>query len=720
MKKLTSIILGVFLLESFFVKADEGMWLPILINQNMATMTEMGIQLSAEDIYSVNHTSVKDAIITLDHGSCTGELISAEGLILTNHHCGYGEIQEHSTVEHDYLTNGFWAMSKEEELANPGKTVSFLKRVEDISERIQKEVPSDITQEERKIILDSLINVIIEEAENKDTLYEANVESMFKGNFYYLFVYETFKDIRLVGAPPESIGKFGSDTDNWMWPRHTGDFSMFRIYTDSLGNPADYSDDNIPYKSKYFLPISIDGYKKGDFAFIMGYPGTTTRYLTSFGLEYVMAYENPNRVKIRGLKQGVWKKYMENDDEIRIQYSEKYARSSNYWKYSLVQNKALKKLKVYDRKVEIEKDFTSWVEADEDRVKKYGKALSLIKESVEATNELRSSKQYLVETQIRGAELFRFAYWANGLFSALRKDSVELIDKEVKDYKKEVVKFFKNYNINVDKETTVALIKMYVKDVNNIFYPDYIENILNKKYKGDVDKFVNDIYKKSIFSSETRLNKFLSEPKSKTLSKDIVFIIANSIVDKYYILGDEIEEISIGGQEGMRLFVAGLLEKNKGKMYYPDANSTMRLTYGTVGDYSPGDAVQYSYFTTLKGVMEKEDPDNREFMVPAKLKDIYIEKDYGQYANADGTMSVCFTTNNDITGGNSGSPVMNNKGQLIGVAFDGNSESMSGDIIFENSMQKCINVDIRYILLIIDKYAGATNLIEEMNIVKSE
>jgi hypothetical protein len=719
MKKITGVVLSVLLSVSFLVRADEGMWLPILINNNMATMTSMGIELTADDIFSINNTSIKDAIIALDHGSCTGEVISAEGLVLTNHHCGYGEIQEHSCVEHDYLTEGFWAMSKDEELANPGKTVSFLKRTEDVSDRILSELPNGISQEERKTIVDSIISVIIDEV-TEDTDLDADVESMFKGNSYYLFVYQTFKDIRLVGAPPEAIGKFGSDTDNWMWPRHTGDFSIFRIYTDSLGNPAEYSENNIPYKSKYFLPISVDGYKKGDFTFIMGYPGSTTRYLTSFGLRYVMDYENPNRVKIRGVKQNIWKKYMDKDDQIRIQYSAKYARSSNYWKYSLEQNKALKKLGVYEQKVRLEEDFTSWVNADDNREVMYGKALSLIKESTESTNELRSAKQYLVETQIYGSEVFLFAYWAEDLFDALEKDSVDLINERVFEYEKPTNDFFKNYNIDVDKESTIALIELFVNDVDEKYYPDYIDKILKKKYKGNVEKFVNDIYAKSIFTDKDRMEKFLSEPKAKVLSKDMVFIVAKSIINKYQDLKNKVEDKRDGEKEGMRLFVAGLMEKDKGKMFYPDANSTMRLTYGTVGDYSPGDAVQYSYYTTLKGVMEKEDADNPEFNVPAKLKDIYLDKDYGIYGNSDGTMNVCFTTNNDITGGNSGSPVINAKGQLIGVAFDGNSESMSGDITFENTMQKCINVDIRYILLIIDKYAGATNLIEEMNIVKTQ
>ena len=719
MKKITTFLLGLLMSVAFLAKADEGMWLPILINQNMATMTEMGIKLTADDLFNINQSSVKDAIIALDHGSCTGELISGEGLVLTNHHCGYGEIQSHSTVEHDYLTDGFWAMSKDQELSNPGKTASFLINVEDVTDRVLAVVPEGSDQATRNHLIDSIATVIADES-TKDNGYDANVESMFKGNYYYLFVYETFLDIRLVGAPPESIGKYGSDTDNWMWPRHTGDFSMFRIYADAEGKPAKYSEDNVPYKPKHFLPISIDGYKKDDFAFIMGYPGRTQRYLTSFGLKYVMDFENPNRVKIRGVKQGIWKKDMDKDTKVRIQYASKHARSANYWKYSLEQNKALKKLDVYGQKVELEKEFTDWVNEDDARKEKYGNALELIKIAVVETNEQNSARQYLLETQLYGAESFMFAYRASSLMAALATpDSTVLIKKQTERFKGAAEDFFKDYNAPTDKKTTATLIKLFMEDVDPKYYPDYINKLVIKKYKGNVDKFVNDLFKKSIFTDRTRLDAFLEKPSSKVLGKDLAFMASTSVIMQLRAFYGLEQQASLDKQEGMRLFVAGLLEMNPNKAYSPDANSTMRLTYGSVGDYSPGDAIQYSYVTTLKGVMEKEDPNVREFNVPAKLKEIYKNKDYGRYGNEDGTMTVCFTTNNDITGGNSGSPVINAKGQLIGAAFDGNSESMSGDIAFEKSMQKCINVDIRYVLLIIDKYAGAQNLIDEMNIVKT-
>jgi hypothetical protein len=720
MKKFSAFLLGAFMSVAFFAKADEGMWLPILINQNMATMTEMGIKLTAEDIYNVNQSSVKDAIIALDHGNCTGELISGEGLVLTNHHCGYGEIQSHSTVEHDYLTDGFWAMSKKEELSNPGKTASFLVRVSDVTERVLAAVSNDADQATRNHLVDSISTVISEEA-TKDSHYNADVESMFKGNQYYLFVYETYRDIRLVGAPPESMGKFGSDTDNWMWPRHTADFSMFRIYAGVDGKPADYAEDNVPLKPKHFLPISIDGVKKDDFAFIMGYPGRTQRYMTSYELEYTMNFENPNRAKIRGLKQSIWKKDMDADTKVRIQYASKHARSANYWKYSIEQNKALKKLNVLEQKQNLEKDFMAWVNKDEARKAKYGTALSLIDEAISETSEIKSAQQFMLETQFYYyGEAYLLAYRASALAAALSTpDSVELIKRRIERFKGQSQDFFKDYNAATDAKTSPALLKLFMEDVSEAYYPSYINDVVMKKYKGNVDKYFADFFKKSIFVDEAKLNAFLEKPSLKVLSKDPAFAAVNSVLKTLRSFGGVTHSAQLKQQEGMRLFVAGLLEMNPDKAYAPDANSTMRLTYGSVGDYSPGDAVKYSYFTTLEGVMEKEDPDVREFNVPAKLKEIYKNKDYGRYGNADGTMNVCFTTNNDITGGNSGSPVINAKGQLIGAAFDGNSESMSGDIAFEKSMQKCINVDIRYVLLIIDKFAGAQNLIDEMKIIKT-
>jgi len=721
MRNIKLLFIGVLLFITTLIKADEGMWLPILINQNMASMTEMGLELTAEDLYNINQSSVKDAIIALDRGSCTGELISAEGLFLTNHHCGYGEIQSHSSVEHDYLTDGFWAMTKEEELPNPGKTVSFLVSAANVTNKILSKIPVSSSQTERNSIVDSVLMQLVEEATD-GTHYEAVIESMFHGNQYYLFIYEVYSDVRLVGAPPESIGKYGSDTDNWMWPRHTGDFSLFRIYTSPEGEPAAYSEDNIPLKSKHFLPISIDGIEKDDFTFIMGYPGSTDRYLTSYGLKYTIDTYNPVWSKIRGIKQDIWKVDMEASDKVRIQYATKFAHSANYWKYAIAQNEALKKLKVYDQKLALENEFLTWVNADASRKAKYGNPFTLIEEAYELNNEYTTAKLYIRETQIVGAELFYFAKVFETLESALKKgEEAKEIAELTESLIEEIDLFFKDYNAPTDKKTTKALLKLFIDDIDAKYYPAYINKTVLGKYKGKVDKYVDDIFKKSIFTEEARLKAFLKTPTLKVLQNDLVYSATESIFDYYYDRFDEYrEEGNLKMQEGMRLFVGGLMEMNPDKPYAPDANSTMRLTYGTVGDYKPADAVHYSHFTTLKGVIEKADPNVREFNCPQKLIDIYNNKDYGDYGNEDGTMNVCFTSNNDITGGNSGSPVINGKGQLIGLAFDGNYEAMSGDISFEKNMQKCINVDIRYVLLIIDKFADAQNIIDELNIVKSE
>ncbi|RLD61915.1 MAG: serine protease [Bacteroidetes bacterium] len=721
MKKFISLFIVSSLFFSFSLKADEGMWLPILLEKyNIGTMTKMGLKLSAEDIYSINHSSIKDAILALDHGSCTAEVVSPDGLLLTNHHCGYGEIQAHSSTEHDYLTDGFWARSREEELANPGKTASFLIRVEDVTERIISQLNDTMPEARREAVVDSIAKVI-EKAATDSTFYNAKVNGMFKGNYYYLFVYETFKDIRLVGAPPESIGKFGSDTDNWMWPRHTGDFSMFRIYCSPDGKPAEYSEENVPFHPKHHLPISLKGVKNGDFAMILGYPGSTQRFLTSWGVKETIEQENPNRIKIRGKKQSIWKEDMSTSDKIRIQYSSKYARSSNYWKYSIGENKGLKRLKVYEQKQKLEARFTDWVNLDPQRKEKYGEALNLIEEAYKNSEKYNNAVQYLYETMIGGTEVVRFAMKGGQLNHLLNNspDSTNLINAGVEKLKAQAKDFFKDYSVTTDKKVFVALINMYYQDVPKEFHPDFY-NLINKKFKGSVEKFADYLYKKSIFVDQNRLNAFLSKPNKKVIAKDPAYIMMKSVINKYREIYAASKEFNSQLYKGERLFEAGLLEMDKNKAFYPDANSTMRLTYGKVGDYYPKDAVHYDYYTTLKGVMEKEDPNNHEFVVKQKLKDLYNAKDYGQYGDADGTLHLCFITDNDITGGNSGSPVINGEGQLIGIAFDSNWEGMSSDVAFDKEYVKCVNVDIRYVLFVIDKFAGATNLIDEMTIVTEE
>lgn len=715
MRKITLLLVSALMATPLALRADEGMWLPILLEKNMATMTEKGFMLTADDIYNINKACVKDAIVALDGGSCTASFVSADGLLMTNHHCGYDEIQSHSTVDNDLLTNGFVAKSKAEELPNPGKTAWLLVRVEDVTDQILSQIPEGSTESERDSIVEVMSDTIISRAID-GTLYTAHVKDMFFGNYYYLFVYEVFNDVRLVAAPPEAIGKFGADTDNWMWPRHTGDFSIFRVYCAPDSTPADYSEENVPYHPKHFLPISLNGYNENDFAFVMGYPGSTDRYFSSWETESEMAATNDVRALVRGTKQDVWESFMNNDDKIRIQYSSKFARSSNYWKYSIGQNRSLKRLHVVDQKRQLEADFTKWVNSDEARKAKYGKALDLIEDGVIQNLAYEEAITYIIEAQIYGFESVNFAIKLTRLTSVLTDKNA---DPEYVATVKEQIngiadEFFKDYNSEVDRQTTKEMIRLFIKKVSPEFYPEYITKTVLGKYKGNIDKFVDDAFAKSFLCNRAKFDAYLQKPTEKALTADPIASAARSIYQKYQFLKD----LCFNGYdklyEGMRLFVAGQMEMQPDKLFSPDANSTMRLTYGTIGGYKPADAVTYDFKTMLDGVMEKEDTAVREFNVPAKLKEIYNKKDYGRYGNPDGSLNVCFTTNNDITGGNSGSPVMNAKGELIGLAFDGNWESMSGDIAFEQQLQKCIAVDIRYVLLIIDKYFGAQNLIDEM------
>ncbi len=717
MRKIMIFLTGFLLTLGMNVRADEGMWLLTLLGQlNMDQMHEMGLELSAEQIYSVNHSSLKDAVGALDYGNCTSELVSPEGLILTNHHCGYAEIQSHSSVEHDYLKNGFWAMTREEELPNVGKTISFLVRLEEITDKVLPLLSEDLTGIAREQKVNLITGELVKKATG-GTPYEAHVESFFNGTRYFLIVLETYRDVRLVGAPPESVGKFGHDTDNWMWPRHTGDFSMFRVYTAPDGSPAGYSPENIPLKSKYFLPVSLKGYKKGDFSMVMGYPGSTDRYMTSFEVQELLDIEHPNRIRIRGLKQRIMMEDMVASDAVRIMYSSKYSISSNYWKYSIGQREGLIHLKVMERKRAMEKTFTDWVEADPAKKEKFGDALGKIQEGVKERRDLVFSQQYLFECMYQGMETVNFGLKFRRLFEELSKDTPDAaaVQKQAEEIRSGLNDFYKDYNLTTDRKITEAMFGLMVKDMPDAYKPSVVKEI-EERYKGDCRKYTDTYFKKSFLPYRDKVETFLGNPSLKVLRKDPGFIATMSFLSAYFRITGEQEAYDGKVEEGRRLWMEGLEQMEQGRKFYPDANSSIRLTYGTVGDYDARDAVHYSYYTTLKGVMEKEDPSNPEFVVSDRLKDLYHNKNYGPYAE-DGEMPVCFTTNNDITGGNSGSPVLNGKGELIGIAFDGNWEAMSGDIIFEPQLQKCICVDIRYVLFIIDKYAGDTRLTDEMKIV---
>lgn len=720
MKRILAILLGISLFFSINARADEGMWLLSMLGKNYEEMKEMGFKLTPEDIYSVNNGSVKDAIVGLgNEGSpfrhfCTGEIVSDEGLFFTNHHCGFGMIQTHSTVEHDYLADGFWAYSKDQELTNEGITASILYEMVDVSDQILAELTDEMTEEERDTKIAELSKTIVAEATD-ETGRDGYVSDMFNNNQFFLFVYVIYKDVRLVGAPPSSMGKFGGDTDNWEWPRHTADFSMFRIYTAPDGTPATFTEENIPLKPKHFLPVSAKGVVEGDFAMVMGFPGTTNRSLTSFGLEETMEVTNKLRFEIRNVKIMLLREEMKSSQKIRIQYASKYARCSNYWKYSEQQNKALKSLNTMGVKQEIEKEFTAWANKNSDE--KYKEALGLIETVHKNRQSFAIARMYLIEGLISGPELPYFAYQCSGLVSALESKDQEKIDQNVAALREAGVGFYKDYNADTEKRLIAEMFKYTYDNLDPAYHPAFFQ-MIEKKCKGDFNKYVEKAFAKSIFATEESFNAFLDKPNAKKLQKDMMMTAGVDIIGKYREVNTMFWNNSEGLDKGQRLFADGILQINSDKLVYPDANSTIRLSYGTVRKYDPRDGVAYNYYTTLKGVIEKEDPTTTEFIVPAKLKELYDAKDFGQYANEDGELPACFITDNDITGGNSGSPVINGEGHLIGLAFDGNSEAMSGDIDFEENLQRCINLDVRYALFIIDKYAGATNLIEEMDIRK--
>lgn len=721
-KKFLTIVLG--FVFSFSAIADEGMWLPQLLKSlNEEDMQAKGLQLSAEDLYSLNNSSLKDAIVSLG-GFCTGEMISDQGLMLTNHHCAFDAIQSHSTVSNDYLEDGFWAMSKAEELKNDGLTATFLVSIESVTDRVLAEIDElTVSESDRKTKIAEAIKTIVAEA-TEGNHYNAKIKSFFGGNEYYLLVYETFKDVRLVGAPPSSIGKFGGDTDNWMWPRHTGDFALFRVYSAPDGSPAEYAEENIPMKPKHHLPISLDGVDNGDYTMIYGFPGRTDRYLTSYGVKEAIDQSGPTIVDIRSEKLAIMKSFMDNNSKTKIQYAAKYAQTSNYWKYFIGQSKGLKRMRVYEKKKEIEDNFRVWVaNGDNKRQEKYGKALDLIEDAYFNNKKINVARTYLNEAVFQGAEILYFSFMMNNMVSRLPKEDAKERKAQIKEMKNTAKDFYKDYNAELDENLLSAMLEMYYYNIPKSQHPDVFQKIEKQQFglkKLDFDFYAKKVFKKSVFANRTKFYDFLSNPSAKKIEKDPAYKTLMSIYN-FYLANHypKRKQIRADLEKGNRLFIAGLREMNPDKKYYPNANSTMRLTYGNVGDYQPGNAMQYDYYTTIDGIMEKEDPTNEEFIVPDKLKQLYAIGDYGRYADEEGNLRINFISNNDITGGNSGSPVINAWGELVGTAFDGNWEAMSGDIAFENQVQRTISVDIRYTLFIIDKFAGATHLIDEMTIAPS-
>lgn len=721
MNRLRLYLLALAALFVCSVKADEGMWLLQLMQQqhSIDMMKKQGLKLEAQDLYNPNGISLKDAV-GIFGGGCTGEIISPEGLILTNHHCGYASIQQHSSVEHDYLTDGFWATSRDKELPTPGLQFTFIERIEDITDIVNAKIAAkEITESESfsNIFLQKLAHDLYfksDLADKKGIVPQAL--PFYAGNKFYLFYKKIYPDVRMVAAPPSSIGKFGGETDNWMWPRHTGDFSMFRIYADANGEPAEYSESNVPLKTKKHLSISIKGLKEGDYAMIMGFPGSTSRYLTVSEVKERMESENDPRIRIRGARLAVLKEVMNASDKIRIQYANKYAGSSNYWKNSIGMNKAIIDNKVLETKAEQEAKFAAFAKAKGNT--DYEKVVSEIDAAIEKSNPILYNYTCFREVFQGGIEFGTPYLILDKLKEAIKNKDKEAINKNIETLKKVYADVHnKDYDHEVDRKVAKALLPLYAEMVPADALPAFYTTI-QKDFKGNYDAYVDHCYDNSIFSNEANFNKFIKKPTVKAIEKDPMTAYVRAKYDLMNKLGNELAESMKGMDLLHKTYVRGLCEMYSPEPKAPDANFTIRLTYGNVKSYNPKDGVHYKYYTTLKGVMEKEDPTNPEFVVPAKLKELYEAKDFGRYALPNGDMPACFLTTNDITGGNSGSPVINGNGELIGAAFDGNWESLSGDINFDNNLQRCIAVDIRYVLFIIDKLGGCKHLIDEMTIVE--
>lgn len=700
-------------------RADEGMWLLQLMQQqhSIDMMKKQGLLLEANELYNPNGVSLKDAV-GIFGGGCTGEIISPEGLILTNHHCGYDAIQQHSSVEHDYLTDGFWATSKEKELPTPGLKFTFIERIVDITDIVNKKIADKEVSEVEAMSRDFMQKLADELYNQSDLKGKKGIVPQalpfYAGNKFYLFFKKIYTDVRMVAAPPSSVGKFGGETDNWMWPRHTGDFSMFRIYADANGEPADYSASNQPLKTKKFLKISIKGLKEGDYAMIMGFPGSTSRYLTVSEVKERMEAENEPRIRIRGARQDVLKEVMAASDKVRIQYASKYARSSNYWKNSIGMNKAIIDNDVLGTKAAQEAKFADFAKANNKA--DYAEVVNRIDGLVAKTSPLNYQFTCLTEVFFSGIE------FGNVVLKSTRQALEEKNDSLVKAQMSELTKVFeeihnKDYDHEVDRKVAKVLLPLYAEMVPAEQRPS-IYQFIEEKYKGDYSRFVDDMYNKSIFANKANLEKFMKKPTVKAIDNDLALMYCQSKYDKLNELGGQLKSMDNELALLHKTYIRGLGEMKLPVPSYPDANFTLRLTYGNVKPYDPKDGVHFNYYTTTKGILEKENPNDREFVVPAKLKELIVKKDYGRYALPNGEMPVCFLSTNDITGGNSGSPVLNAHGELIGCAFDGNWESLSGDINFDNKLQRCINLDIRYVLFILEKLGNCGHLINEMTIVE--
>jgi hypothetical protein len=698
------------------------MWmLTDLKEQNAAAMMELGLEIPIEQVYSDNSISLKDAVVHFG-GGCTGEIISSEGLLLTNHHCGYSSIQQHSSVDHDYLTDGFWAMNRSEELPCDGLTVTFIDRILDLTDYVKVQLTKDEDPNGVNYLSPSYLEKVANRFAKENNMEitpatKLELKAFYGGNRYYMFVKTVYSDIRMVGAPPSSIGKFGADTDNWMWPRHTGDFSMFRIYADKDGKPATYSKDNVPLKVKKHIKINLGGVEKGDFAFVMGFPGRNWRYMISDEVEERMQTTNFMRHHVREARQEVLMEQMMKDPAVRIHYASKYASSANYWKNAIGMNEGLVRLNVLDTKRRQQERLLAI--GDSLGTADYRNAFNTIRDVVAKRKDAMYHQQAISEAFVTALDFMKIPS-VSALESALKSGDKQKVNSALEVLKVEADKYFNS----VPYPEVERLVGQRMMNTYKEYIPEderiSIFKVIDSRFKGDSDVFINSCFKYSIFGSRDNFEKFAKKPSLNTLEKDWMVLFKYSILDGLASTASSMKEANKNYDAAHKVWVKGMmdLKKSEGKGIYPDANSTLRLTYGQVMPYEPADGVEYNYYTTLAGVMQKEDPDNREFVVPAKLKELYQNKDFGRYAMKNGEMPVCFIVNTDNTGGNSGSPVFNGKGELIGTGFDRNYEGLTGDIAFRPSSQRAAVVDVRYTLFIIDKYAGARHLIDEMDIVE--
>jgi len=726
MNRIIGLLFTVALVLSMsLVRAHEGIWIPMLLSElNHDHMKASGLRLSAEDIYSINKSSLKDAIAHFG-GGCTSEVISKDGLLLTNHHCGYSQIQQHSSVENDYLSDGFWAMNKSEELPNPGLTATFIVRMEDVTKKVFEGVTDGMELKEREALI-SKNSKAAKEAAVAGTHYDGYVRPFYNGNEYYLFVTETFEDVRFVGAPPSSIGKFGFDTDNWVWPRHTGDFSIFRIYADKDNKPAKYSKDNVPYQPRHHLPINLQGVEEGDFTMVYGFPGRTYEYLSSYAVDYITNKSNPAKIEMRKMSLSIIDAAMASSDKTRIQYAAKQSRISNAYKKWIGQNMGLKRFHAMEKKQELEAQFLKECGMNPKYQNVYGTLLNEFKKTQGKIEKYALARDYFIETVYYGPESIRFASNFTKLvqLASDKNTPPAELEKEVARLRTSANGYFKNYDVETDKKLFAALLKIYHQNVALELQPEVLKSA-NSRYKGDFNAYAEMFYEKSALVSEASVENLLKGfnkgSASKFAKRDPAYLLMQSFFKSYREgVRPSYDKLKIQMDDLDRRYMKGLMVLLPDyKNYYPDANGTLRLTYGKVEGYQARDAVNYRYYTTLDGIIQKMDPDNKEFNVPEKLVELQSKKDYGRYGK-DGEMRVCFTASNHTTGGNSGSPVLDGQGRLIGLNFDRTWESTMSDIMFNPEICRNISVDIRYVLFIIDKFAGAGHLVEEMTLIEGE